>query len=143
VGRAIAAGLVLAVGLYLVVDALWTSDTERVEAEVERLLKLGREGGPGAAAEILDALAGDYRGTSPFTAKEIALNLDRYVATERVANLKNGSYDAIWKGDEIVVPLLVLDADVGSRAGRLYLSIVFAERDGRWKVVDIIRPFGR
>ena len=139
----IAAGVLVAIGLYVAVDAIWTTDTERVELEVERLIDLAREGGPGAAEEILAALADDYDGASPFTRESIARNLEAYVATSRVRNLKSGSYTAVWKGDDILVPLLVLEADAGDRSGTLYLTIVFGQRDGRWKVVDISRAWSR
>jgi hypothetical protein len=137
VGRTVVAGLVVAVLVYVAVDALWTSETEQVEAEVERLIELAKRGGPGAAEEILDALAEDYRGA--VSRAEAAAYLERYVLPGRLGQLTHGAIDAMWKGEEILVPLLRIDVE-----GRtVLLTVVFAERDGEWRVVDVSRAWSR
>jgi len=129
----------LAVGAYLLVNWFVTSDRERVEAEVERLVSLARRGGEGAASEILDALAEDYRGSRPFGRDDIAAYLRRYVAQGKIRELSTGGFKTLWDGEEILVPILRIDAAVSGAAYTLILTVRFAERDGAWKVVDITR----
>jgi len=129
----------LAIGAYLLINWFVTTDRERVEAEVGRLVALARQGGEDAAAEILDALAEDYRGRRPFDREDIAAYLRRYVAPRRVRKLSTGDFTTLWKGDEILVPILRIDAATENAGYTLILTVRFANRDGAWKVVDITR----
>jgi len=134
----------LAIGAYLLVNWFVTTDRERVEAEVERLVSLARRGGEEAASEISDALAEDYRGSRPFSREDIAASLRRYVAPGKLRELSTSDFKTLWDGEEILVPILRIDAATGSAGYTLILTVRFAERDGAWKVVDITRwRFGR
>jgi hypothetical protein len=138
VWRTVLGVVLLAIGAWVAINALVTTEPERVEAEVERLLDLAREGGEGAADEILGALAEDYHGDYP--RERIESYLDSYVGQARIRRLTTGNYKAVWKSDEIIVPILRIDAEThDGRAARTILRVTFAERDGEWKVVNVGR----
>jgi len=130
--------LLLAIGIYMAVDALFVSDTERVEAEIGRLLDVARAGGEGAADEILAALADDYRGEGPFARASVERYVRGYLAGGPPEELLSGDYEALWIGDEIVVPILSLRAKRKGVMTQLpILRVHFAERDGRFRVTYV------
>jgi hypothetical protein len=139
VGRTVALGLVLAVAAWFLVQAIVTTDREAVEAEIARLVALARQGGDDAVLGILDALAPDYRGTHPFTRESIEENLRHYLEPMRLDSLSTGDPSPVWKGEEIFVPILSIQAKADGAAYRVLLSVTFAERDGSWKIVSVSR----
>ncbi|MCK6460970.1 MAG: hypothetical protein L6Q95_13890 [Planctomycetes bacterium] len=134
-GRIVIMGLLLAIGLWLAVDALITTDAERVEAEVERLLDLARQGGEDAAAEILDAVADDYRGA--YSKETIGRYLRMCLVDDRVEELTTGSPAYIPKGGEVLIPLFRLDVRTKRFQGTAILRVTFAKRDGRFRIVSV------
>jgi hypothetical protein len=132
----VAAGL-LAIGIYFAIDAVIVTDRERVEEEVARLVDLAREGGPEAAEEILAALAGDYRGEGPFARERIEGHVRRQVGERRIERLLTGSYQAVPMGDDLVVPILRLQAKTRDFEANPVLRVTFAERDGRFRIVNV------
>jgi len=138
VWRIVLVALLLAIGIYLAVDALFVSDTERVEAEVARLLDVARAGGEGAADEILAALADDYRGEGPFRRESVEQRVRGYLAGGPPEEILSGGYEALWIGDEIVIPILSLRVKwKGTWTQLPILRVHFAERDGRFRVTNI------
>jgi hypothetical protein len=129
--------MALVIAGYVVVNLLVTTDLERVENEVERAVARAREGGDDAAEAILALLAEDYDGEYP--RRSIERYVRRYVGEKRVRELTTGNYKAVWKGDEIVIPILRLDVQTDDAFGRAILRVTFAERDGAWKVVNVGR----
>jgi hypothetical protein len=129
--------MALVIAGYVVINLLVTTDLERVESEVEQAVVRAREGGDDAAEAILDLLAEDYDGEYP--RRSIENYVRRYVGEKRVRELTTGDYKAVWKGDEIVIPILRLDVKTDRFFGRAILRVTFAERDGAWKVVNVGR----
>jgi hypothetical protein len=129
--------LLLSTGIWLAIDALVQTDAERVEDEVARLVDLAREGGEGAAREILAALADDYRGSGSFSRERIEGYVRQYVLEGRPEEIATGGYIAVPKGDEILVPLLRIDVRTKRYQGSALLRVTFAERDGRFRVVNV------
>lgn len=127
----------IAVACYVLIHLIVTTDRERVEAEVERLLELARSGGEDAADEILAAFADDYRGTIPL--KRIAAFVRDYVGASRIVKLTTGSYKTFWDGDEIRIPILALYITAKGWEAKTLLTVVCAERDGEWKIVEFSR----
>lgn len=127
----------IALGLYVIVNLLVTTELERVEAEMERLLELARKGGEEAAAEILDVLAEDYDGEVPRRRLENYLKV--YVVDRKVEKLSTGSYKTIWKGSDILIPLLAIYATVDGYEARFVLTVTWSERADGWKVTRISR----
>lgn len=130
-------GLLLAVGIWLAIDSLVTTDAERVEDEVARLVDLARQGGEDAAAGILAALAEDYRGSGAYSRERIAGYVQQHVALERAEEITTGKYIAVPAGDAILVPLLRLDVRTRRFQGTALLRVTFAERDGRFRIVNV------
>lgn len=129
--------LLLAIGIWLAVDALHKTDSERVEDEVARLVDVARQGGEDAAREILAALADDYRGSGGFSRERIEGYVRQYVLEGRPEEITTGGYSAVTKGDETLVPLLRIDARTKRYQGSALLRVTFAERDGRFRVVNV------
>jgi hypothetical protein len=130
-------GLAIVIAGYALFNLLVTTDLERVEAEVERALQHAREGGDEAAEAVLEILADDYDGEYP--RRSIETYVRRYVGEKRVRELTTGDYKAIWKGEEIVIPILRLDVETDRGPARAILRVTFAPRDGTWKVVNVGR----
>lgn len=136
-GRTLLVGLAIVIAGYALYNLLVTTDLERVEDEVERVLAHAREGGDEAAEAVLDILADDYDGEYP--RRSIENHVRRFVGEKRVRKLTTGGYKAIWAGDEIVIPILRLDVETDSGPIRAILRVTFAQRDGAWKVVNVGR----
>ncbi len=136
-GRIALVGSLVAIAIWFAIDALVTTDAERVEDEVERLVGLARQGGEDAAREILAALAEDYRGDGFFARERIADHVRRHVLEERAEEITTGKYVAVPAGDTILVPLLRLDVRTSRFEGTVLLRVTFAERDGRFRVVNV------
>ena len=128
----------IALACYVLIHLLVTTDRERVEAEVERLLELARSGGEEAADEILAAFADDYRGTIPL--KRITAYVRNYVGASKIVKLATGSYKTMWDGDEIRIPILALYITTEGWETKSVLTVVCAERDGKWKIIEFSRP---
>ncbi len=129
--------LLLAIGIWLAIDALVTTDAERVEDEVARLLDLAREGGDHAAGEILAALADDYRGDGFFARARIEEYVRRHVIEERAEEIATGDYAALPIGGEIVVPILSIHVRTKRFEANPILRVAFAERGGRFRIVNV------
>ena len=129
--------LLLAIGIWLAIDALVKTDAERVEDEVARLVDLAREGGEGAAGGILAALADDYRGSGGFSRARIEGYVRQYLVEDRPEEITTGKPIAVPKGDEILIPILRIDARTKRSAGSAVLRLTFAERDGRFRIVNV------
>jgi len=138
--RTLLAALTVAVAAYLFIDAIVTSDREEVESLVGRLVDAARRGGDEAVDQILAALADDYRGEGPFARDAMERRLRTHLGgNARLSELSTGDYRAIWKGDEMFVPILSIEATAQGSVQRVVLSLWFAERDGEWKIADITR----
>jgi len=99
---------------------------------------VARAGGEGAADEILAALADDYRGEGPFARENVERYVRGYLAGGPPEELLSGDYEALWIGDEIVVPILSLRAKRKGVMTQLpILRVHFAERDGRFRVTYV------
>ena len=135
--RTLLVGTAIVIAGYVLFNLLVTTDLERVEDNVERALEHAREGGDDAAEAVLNILADDYDGEVP--RRSIESYVRRYVGEKRVRELSTGGYKAIWKGEEIVIPILRIDVRTDHWLGRAILRVTFAERDGAWKVVNVGR----
>lgn len=129
--------LLLAIGIWLAIDAAVKTDAERVEDEVARLVDVARQGGEDAAREILAALADDYRGSGSYSRERIEGYLKLYIAEGRPEEITTGGYKALPKGDGILVPLLRIDVRTKRYQGTAFLRVTFAERDGRFRIVNV------
>lgn len=130
--------VLVAIGLWLALDALITTDAERVEAEIERLLEVAERGGDDAAAEILDAFAEDYRGSGFYSRERIRDYVRRYVEGERPEELWTGNYEAIPAGDgTIFVPLLRIHVKTKNFEGDAIVRVTFAKREDRFRIVSV------
>jgi len=141
VGRTLLIVSVLALASFLLIQAIVTTDRERVEAEIGRLADLARKGGPEAAAAIRAAFADDYRGTGAFALREIERQLERWVAPAKLRKVTLGDPQPIaTDSDGILVPILrvTVESD-GGVLGTFILTMTWGERDGTWKIVDITR----
>lgn len=129
--------LVLAcvVAVAVIATQLFPSDRKRVEQEVERLADLARTGGPDAVEAILDILADDYRGSIP--RKDIETYIRRRLEESGIGSLSLGNFKTMWKGDEILIPILAVRAEGWPMP--LLLTVTFADREGRWKVTSCSR----
>jgi len=139
VGRAFLIFLVVVVGVWVLVNSLFTSDLERVEQNIERLVMRALEGGEDAAAEIMDAFAEDYRGTGMFELDRIERRLQRWVVPGKVNSLQTGDFKAVWAGSEIKVPIVALYADLDGWDVRMIISVTCARRGDTWKIVNVTR----
>jgi len=139
VWRASLIATVLALVAWLLVNLLVTTDLDRVENELVRLVEVARKGGPDAAADILAAFAEDYRGDGAYARDNVERALQRYVATSRVERLDVNNFKTVWAGEEIVVPLLLVTGAAAGFDVRLAVAVTWGERDGSWKIVDITR----
>jgi hypothetical protein len=136
--------IVVSIAAYVAINALVTTEPERVEAEVERLLGLAREGGEGAVEGILGALAEDYRGSGSFDRARIEFYLKDYLGKGRIKSISTGDYKALWVDEEIVVPILRIIASTDRGETSVILRVTFGKRDGTWKIVDVSQwSFGR
>jgi hypothetical protein len=133
-GRVAVAGLLLAIGLWLAIDALITTDAERVEMEVERLLGLARQGGEDAVAGILDAIADDYRGV--YSRETIERYLRMCLVDDRPEEITTGSPVYVPKGGEILIPLLRVDVRTERFQGTAILRVAVARRGDRFRIVS-------
>ena len=136
-GRTLLVGLAIVIGGYALWNLLVTTDLERVEDDVERALAHAREGGDEAAEAVLDILADDYDGEYP--RRSIENHVRRIVGEKRVRKLSTGDYKALWKGDEIVIPILRIDLETDRGSHSAILRVTFALRDDAWKVVNVGR----
>lgn len=137
--RIVVVAVLAAIGIWLGIDALITTDAERVEAEVARLVELAREGGDDAAKEILAALADDYRGDGPFARERIEAYVRTCLVEARPEEIWTGDFITVPKGDEIVIPLLRIHVRTKALEGDTLLKVTFAERNGRFRVVNAER----
>jgi len=144
VWRIVVAGILFAIGVWLAIDALITTDSERVEAEIERLLEVARRGGDDAADEILDAFAEDYHGAGLYSPERIRDYARRYVAGERPEELWLGNFKAFPKEDgTILVPILRIHVKTRNFEGDAIVKVTFAERDERFRIVNVEPALGR
>ncbi len=127
----------IAVSCWVLWHVIVTTDRERVENEVERLVELARKGGQDAADEIMAAFADDYRGSVDL--EWIRRQVQNYVGRKRLRSVEIGSIKTIWKDDEIVIPLLRVTLGFDGLKGMMLLSVTCAERDGEWKIVHVTR----
>lgn len=135
--RTVLVGLLLAIGAWLAIDALVVTDLERVEAEVERLIDHGRQGGEEAGNGILAALADDYRGAGMYSRENLEGYVRRFVVLDRAERIETGGYEAVPAGDgEIVVPILRITAHKRGEHTAL-LRVTFAERGDRFRIVNV------
>jgi len=137
VWRTVLVALLSAIAVWLAIDALIVTDAERVEAEVERLVDLARQGGEEAAQEILAALADDYRGTGFYSRANIESRVRRHLVEERPEELSTGKIVAVPKGEEVVVPLLTIHVRTRREEVSRPFRVTFAERDGRFRIVNV------
>jgi len=142
VWRTVLVVLAFAVMIFLTIQWLWKDDTDAVEARIEHLLEVARQGGEGAAAEIIDALADDYDGG--IGRKSIEQWVRNIVGNGKVRTLTTGDYDVVSKADGIVVPIFRIDLETSSRRAAAVFVLTFALRDGDWKVTSVDQwRFGR
>ena len=134
-------GLVgIALLAFLAVNLLFSDDRDRVEDEMERLIEVAERGGEEAVAEILDALADDYRGSGWFARKSLERRLRAVlIPPGRLTELRHGDFDPVVKGDEIVIPLVSLRARIEGNSQQVFLAVTFAFRDDVWKIVNVTR----
>ncbi|MGH7163282.1 MAG: hypothetical protein ACREID_07345 [Planctomycetota bacterium] len=133
--RAALGAVALAALCWLGINAVVTTDRERVEEEAERLIGLCRSGGEEAAEELLAALSGGYRGTS-VPREEAERVVRNYVARKRIRAIKTKAVGAVWHGGEILFPLVArVDFDGGFAI--LNAKVTFAREGEEWKVVDV------
>lgn len=135
--RTLLVGSAIVIAGYALYNLLVTTDLERVEAEVERGVRLAEKGGEEAAETILEMLADDYDGEWP--RRSIEHHVRRLVGGQRIRKVETGDYKAVWKGEEIVIPILRLDVETDSGPIRAILRVTFAPRDDTWKVVNVGR----
>lgn len=132
---ALVAGLV-AIALWFAIGALITTDAERVEAEVERLVEVARQGGEAAASELLAAFADDYRGSGFYARENVGRYLQRFLVEDRPEEISIGSFLVVPKGEEFMIPLMRVDARSRRDQGTTFVRLTFAKRDGRFKIVS-------
>jgi hypothetical protein len=135
VGRIAVVGVLSAIAVWLAIDALITTDAERVEMEIERLLGLARMGGEDAAAQILDAIAEDYRGA--YSRDAIGRYLRQFLVEDRPEEITLGTPMPVPKGGEILVPLLRVDVRTRHAAVSTVLRVTFARRGDRFRIVSV------
>jgi hypothetical protein len=131
-GIAIVAVIIGAVVLW---NVLVTTDREKVEADVLRLVELAKRGGEAAADEIFEALAEDYRGSGYFERDRVRRELTRRVGEGRLGSLEVNDFDVVATGEEMEIPWLILFTEYGNA----HLRVTYAERDGQWKIVNVNR----
>ena len=127
----------IAVSCYVLVNVLVTTDRERVENEIERLVELARKGGEDAADELMAAFADDYRGSIDL--EWIRRQVQNYVGRKKLRSVEIGSVKTVWKDDEILIPLLKVTLGFDGMKGMMLLTVTCAERDGKWKIVRVTR----
>ena len=132
---ALVAGLV-AIALWFAIGALITTDAERVEAEVERLVEVARKGGEEAAAEFLAAFADDYRGSGLYGRENVERYVRRFLVDDRPEEISIGKFLVVPKGDEFMIPLMRVDARSRRDQGTTFVRLTFAKRDGRFRIVS-------
>jgi len=133
--RALALAVAAILAAWLLVDFLFRSDAERVEAIVERMAVLAREGGAGAADELRGYVAPDLVSDVPLDRL-----LQRWVVPGAIGKVELGGFQTVPTGDAIVVPILRVDVTTKDR--RVYTGVralTFEERDGRWLLARISR----
>jgi hypothetical protein len=133
--RIVVVGVLSAIAVWLAIDALITTDAERVEVEVERLLVLARQGGEDAVAGILDAIADDYRGA--YNKETIERYLRMCLVDDRPEEITTGSPAYIPKGGEILIPLLRVDVRMKNFQQTALLRVTFAKRGDRFRIVSV------
>ncbi len=122
------------------INLIFTSDRERVEEEMERLIEVAERGGEEAVAEILDALADDYRGSGWFARESLERRLRQVlVPAARLSELRHGNFEPVIRGEEILIPIVSLRGTIRGSDQQVILSIWFGFRDDRWKIVDVTR----
>lgn len=129
-------GSLLVIGVWLAIDALITTDLERVEQEVLRLVEVARKGGEEAADEFLAAFADDYRGSGLYARDNVARYVHRFLVDDRPEEISIGKPIAVPKGEEIMIPLLRVDARTRRDQGTAFVRLTFAKRDGRFRIVN-------
>ena len=138
-GRPVLIFLVVLVGVWALWNALITTDLDRVEQDVKRVVALALEGGEASADEILAAFADDYRGTGMFALDDIERRLKRWVVPGKVRSLQTGDFKVLSTGSEIEVPLLAIYADLDGWDVKMLIRLTYAQRRGDWKIVNISR----
>lgn len=135
--RTLLGTIAIGVAVWIGINLLYTSDREKVEEETERLLLLARRGGEEASEAILAALADSYRGTM-YSREEVGGILAQWVSPARLASLDWGAVHATWKDGEFLVPLRIT-ARTRLDAGTILVTVLFAEEQGSFRVVDVTR----
>jgi hypothetical protein len=135
--RLVVVVILSAIAVWLAIDALITTDAERVEMEVERLLELARQGGEDAARGILDAIADDYQGA--FSRETVERYLRMCLVDDRPEEITTGSPAYIPKGGDVVlIPLLRVDVRTKKGLqGTAILRVTFAKRGDRFRIVSV------
>ncbi|MHC4222635.1 MAG: hypothetical protein ACYSX0_13385 [Planctomycetota bacterium] len=131
-GVAIVAVIIAAVVLW---NVLVTTDRERVEADVLRLVELAKKGGQEAADEIYEALAEDYRGSGYFERERVRRELTKRVGAGRLKSLEVNDFDVVATGEEMEIPWLILFTEYGNA----HLRVTYAKRNDQWKIVNVNR----
>lgn len=130
----LAAAAAIAVTWFLA-SKLVTTATERVEEITRELLEHARKGGPEAAEAILAALADDFRGGS-YSREEVERAIRRHVGGARVRELRAPRVRAEWSEDEVAA-FVLLRAELPEGPVLLGLQVLFAERGGEFRIVDV------
>ncbi|MEM8883446.1 MAG: hypothetical protein AAGD14_05225 [Planctomycetota bacterium] len=131
-------GIVLAavIGFQIV----YTDDREAVEERLETLFEIAREGGEDAFDEIMASIADDYRGSGSFGRKYVERRLKAaLVPAGTTTEIKHGGFSPVVKNDEILVPIVSVQAKIRGNAVRYAFAVTFAQRDGEWKIVNVTR----
>ncbi|MGQ0614026.1 MAG: hypothetical protein ACT4PV_09845 [Planctomycetaceae bacterium] len=134
-GRRVVVGAVLLLLAWLSFELFLSRATDLVETQTSRLLDLALAGGDTAVDEILAAIAPDYRGDE-YPRPQLERLIRQQVGEKRISSLRSVRLSADWVDEEIAVFALLR---VGLREGELGLAVrvLFAERDGSWKIVDV------
>ena len=123
-------------------DAVIVTDAEEVEEKTARLIELANEGGPETVDEIMGALADDFD-AGGVTRDQIQRYLDKYIA-EPPSLVRSGGITAVWKKDRERYRVQLRISMVRRGKNFSFLATLFwAERDGEWKLVRVLRGWPR
>ena len=131
-----AAGLV---GVVWLLDLIIVTDAEEVEGKTARLVELANEATPEAIRAILDEFAVDFPEGYHFTRERIERELPRYLLKRKVNSIRTGAIDAVWREKEQAFAiLLMVHYKVGGQRGSFPLTVHWADRDGEWKITQVL-----
>ncbi len=119
---------------FFLVAYLTTSDRERVEQILDEMLVLAEQGGPGAAGRVREHLSPELESDLP-----IENMIDRLVAQKAITEITLGSYETVWIGDRIVVPILRVDIRTNSRTYTGFCTLTFEKHGDRWLLAKVSR----